>query len=224
MNLNLIEQFLLISLDDDEGIFLEDVNHLHYGIAGALLLEMGIDGKIELKGEKLVLVGKPDSVDRLINQSIHAFMNEKERKVGYWIDTFKTNGKEIKNFVLDELISKGILRREKGKIMWVIPYEKYPTENPIPENMVRARIQNIILHDTKPTSRDLMLLSLIDVCKLTREAFRDDEAYKAATKKINKLAEVYENPGNPSDPILNLESAIISTTRMAVLDPTSAMI
>lgn len=223
MNLNLIEQFLLISLDDDEGIFIADVNHLHYGIAGALLLEMAIEGKIELKGDHLILVGKPDSVDRLINQSVHAFMNEKERKVGYWIDTFKTNGKEIKNFVLDELISKGILRREKGKIMWVIPYEKYPTENPIPENMVRSRIHNIILNDTKPTPRDLMLLGLIDVCKLTREAFRDDEAYKTATKKIYKLAEAYENPSRSEDPLLNLESAIISTTRMAVLDPTSAI-
>ena len=223
MNLNLIEQFLLISLDDDEGIFIADVNHLYYGIAGALLLEMAFEGKIELKDDKLILVGKPDSVDRLINQSIKGFMNEKEQKVGYWIDAFKSNGKEIKNFTLDELISKGILRREKGKILWVIPYEKFPTEDPLPENLVRTRIENIVLHDSKPTSKDLMLLGLIDVCKLTREAFRDDDAYKIATEKIYKLAEVYEKPSKSDDPMLNLESAIISTTRLAVLDPTSAI-
>ena len=69
-----------------------------------------------------------------------------------------------------------------------------------------------------------MLLSLIDVCKLTREAFRDDDAYKVATKKIYKLAEIYESPQETDDPLLNLESAIISTTRLAVLDPTSALV
>ena len=224
MNLNLIEQFLLISLDDDEGIFIADVNHLYYGIAGALLIELALEEKIELRENKLILTGKPDSVDPLINQSINAFENEKDRKVGFWIDAFKSNGKEIKNFTLDELISKGILRREKGKILWVIPYEKYPTENPIPENKVRARIHNIVINDTKPTVKDLMLLSLIDVCKLTREAFRDESAYKIATKKIYKLAEVYENPQNSGDQLLNIESAIISTTRLAVLDPTSALV
>ena len=224
MKLNLIEEFLLIALDDDEGIFIADVNHLSYGIAGALLLELALEEKIELKDDKLVLVGKADSVDPLINQSIQAFENEKVRKVGFWIDAFKTNGKEIKNFTLDELINKGILRREKGKILWVISYEKFPTENPIPENKVRTRIENIVLHDAKPTSRDLMLLSLIDVCKLTREAFRDNDAFQVATKKIYKLAEIYEHPQNTDDPLLNLESAIISTTRLAVLDPTSALV
>jgi len=224
MKLNLIEEFLLIALDDDEGIFIADINHLCYGISGALLLELALEEKIQLKDGKLILTGKADSIDPLINQSINAFANEKERKVGFWIDTFKNNGKDIKNFILDELINKGILRRESGKILWVIPYEKFPTENPIPENKVRKRIEDIVLNDAKATTMDLMLLSLIDVCQLTREAFRDDSAYNIATKKIYKLAEVYENPQESDDPLLNLESAIISTTRLAVLDPTSALV
>jgi len=224
MKLNLIEEFLLIALDDDEGIFIADENHLYYGIAGALLLELAIEGKIYLNNSKLILAGKADSIDPLINQSINAFANEKDQKVGFWIDTFKNNGKDLKNLMLDELINKGILRREKGKILWVIPFEKYPTENPVPENKVRARIKDIVLNEAIPTARDLMLLSLIDVCKLTREAFREDEAYKVATENIHKLAEIYENPQNTDDALLNIESAIISTTRLAVLDPTSAFV
>ena len=137
--------------------------------------------------------------------------------------TVTQGGKAIKTRTLDELISKGILRREKGKILWVIPYEKYPTEDPVPENKVRARIHDIILNDARGTSRDIMLLSLIDVCELTKEAFRDQTVYKMATKKIHKLAEIYENPQHSADPLLNLESAIISTTRIAVVDPTSAI-
>lgn len=224
MDLNLIEKFLLIALDDDEGIFIADVNHLHYGIAGALLIEMALAGKIELREDKLVLRGKKDHAHPMVNKAITAFENEPDRKVGFWIDAFKSNGREIKNQTINGLIKKGILRREKGKILWVIPYEKYPTENPVPENAVRAKIEDIIMEKAKPTSNDLMLLSLIDVCRLTREAFRDNRAYKAAHKRINELCEVYEHPKKSDDPLLNLERVIISTTRMAVLDPTSALI
>ena len=104
MKLNLIEEFLLIALDDDEGIFIADENHLFYGIAGALLLELALEGKIYLNDGKLILAGKPDSIDPLINQSVNAFSNEKDRKVGYWVDTFKNNGKDIKNLILDRII------------------------------------------------------------------------------------------------------------------------
>uniref|UniRef100_UPI00405658B0 GOLPH3/VPS74 family protein n=1 Tax=Roseivirga sp. TaxID=1964215 RepID=UPI00405658B0 len=51
MKLNLIEEFLLIALDDEKGQFVIDSTHLHFGLAGAILLEMALREKVDISGE-----------------------------------------------------------------------------------------------------------------------------------------------------------------------------
>lgn len=225
MKLNLIEQFLLIALDDDEGRFVTDTTYLYNGFAGAILMELAIIDKIELQKKKVAVTGKPDTEEPVLDQSIKAIQNLKEGKtVGFWIGTFNANAKDIKEIVLQELIDKGILRREKGKIFWVIPYVKYPTDNPVPENKVRAQIQDIIMDQTEPEPRDLMLLSLIDVCELTREAFRSKEVFRKAGKRIVALTQP-NALSNVLDPdIQKIHVAVMAATRSAVTASTTPMV
>ncbi len=225
MKLNLIEQFLLIALDDDKGRFVTDTTYLYNGFAGAILMDLAILGKIELKKKIVTITGKPDTEEPILDQSIQAIQNLKDEKtVGFWIGTFNANAKNIKKIVLQELIDKGILRREKGKILWVIPYFKYPTDNPVPENKVRAQIQDIIMGQTEPEPRDLMLLSLIKVCELTEEAFRSKEVFRKASKRIAALTKP-TSLSNVLDPeIQKMHAAVIAATRSAVTASTTPMV
>ncbi len=100
MKLNLIEQFLLIALDDDKGRFVTDTTYLYNGFAGAILMDLAILGKIELKKKIVTITGKPDTEEPILDQSIQAIQNLKDEKtVGFWIGTFNANAKNIKKSV-----------------------------------------------------------------------------------------------------------------------------
>lgn len=223
MKLNLIEQFLLIALDDDKGRFVTDTTYLYNGFAGAILMELTILGKIELRGKNVSLLDSTLVNHNVLDQSVNAIKGlKKEKSVAFWIGTFNANAKDIQNMVLNGLIQEGILRKEKGRILWVIPYTTYPTENPVPENKVRTRIEEVILHGSPPEARELMLLSLLDVCQLTKEAFRDNDALKIATKRIKELTKNEEENHNVDHGVVSMQDEVISATLSAVIASTSA--
>ena len=51
MSLDILEEYLLIALDDSKGQFVIDSTHLHYGLAGAILLELALREKVSIQGD-----------------------------------------------------------------------------------------------------------------------------------------------------------------------------
>ena len=190
MELNLIEEFLLIALDDEKGQFATDSTHLHYGFAGAILLELAIREKIQITNEKVELVSSAYEKEISINKAIDLIKNsDKNRKVDYWVNKLANKAGELKEDTLNSLMRKGILNKEDHKILWIIPNTKYPTQNITPENKIRKRLHDVMLEGAESSPRDIMLLSLIDVSELTREAFRNKEEYKVVKKKIKEVTQ-----------------------------------
>lgn len=190
MELNLVEEFLLIALDDDKGRFVIDSTRLHYGFAGAVLLELAVRDKIDIDGDYLHLKNSAQEPEVALNKAIDLIQaSDKTKKVKNWLDAFARKAGEMTDDTLKRLIDRGVLRKEEHKIFWIIPNNKYPTSNSNPENKVRERLNNVILNGAQSEPRDVMLLSLIDVSDLTKEAFRDQSDYKEIKKKIKTVTE-----------------------------------
>lgn len=190
MELNLVEEFLLIALDDDKGAFVIDSTHLHYGFAGAVLLELAVRDKIDIDGDYLRVKDSAREPEEALNQAMSLIKaSDKTRKVKHWLDVLGRKAGEMKEATLRRLIERGVLRKEEHKILWIIPNNKYPTSNSNPENKVRERLNNVILNGGQSEPRDIMLLSLIDVSDLTKEAFRDQSDYKEVKRKIKEVTE-----------------------------------
>jgi len=85
-------------------------------------------------------------------------------------------------------MSNGILTKKEDKFLWVIPNNKYPTKNTIPENDLRRRLESILEQDKIPEVEEIMLLSLIETCNLTRGVFGKEKA-KLYKKKIKTLVD-----------------------------------
>ncbi|WP_420386937.1 GOLPH3/VPS74 family protein [Roseivirga sp.] len=187
MKLNLLEEYLLLALDDEKGKFVIDSTRLHYGVAGAILLEFAVRGKIEIDGENVILKDNSYEPEIALNKIIDSIRELKTPSLKKCIQLLTKKSDEIKNDTLQHLINKGILRKEEHKILWIIPTEQYPTSDLTPENKVRKRLDDVISDHTPIDPHDLMLLSLIDATDLTKEAFRDQEDYKAVRKKIKEV-------------------------------------
>lgn len=221
MELNLIEDFLLISLDDEKGRFILDTTYVDNGVAGAVMLELALNGKIELRDNRIHLINGDPLGNLILDQAMQAINNEKkDRKVSFWIGALNANASDIKHVTLKNLTEKGIISKQEGKTLWVFSYNKYPTKDALPENEVRSRLNNIVLDKMEPTPKCLMLLNLIDVCELSDEVFRTKEVRKAAKNKIRELTKSRSDITDQTT--LEVQTAIIAATMSAVIASTTA--
>lgn len=210
MELNLVEEFLLIALDDDKGVFVVDSTHLHYGFAGAVLLELAVRDKVDIDGDYLHLKSASLEPEVVLNKALGLIVESgKTKKVKDWLDVLAHKAGELKEDTLQRLIEKGVLSKKEHKILWIIPNNKYPTSDSNPENKVRERLNNVILNGAKSEPRDVMLLSLIDVSDLTKEAFRDQSDYKEVKRKIKEVTEDIKISQSINKSIREIQTAIM---------------
>lgn len=220
MDLNLLEEYLLIALDDDKGKFVIDSTYLHYGFGGAILLELALREKISFEGDYVRLKDSSTVNEVTLNKAIELLQGKaKAVKIKDLIGMLANKANELKQDTLQRLMDKGILKKEEHKILWIIPNNKYPTSNLSPENKVRERLKAVMLLGEKSEPRDIMLLSLIDVSDLTREAFRDKEDYKVVKKKIKEVTQDVRISSAINKSIREIQAAImiaIATTVIVV--------
>jgi Golgi phosphoprotein 3 len=218
MSLDLLEEYLLIALDDSKGQFVIDSTHLHYGLAGAILLELALREKVSIQGDYVRINDSATVTEMALNKALE-YLKEKARstKVKDVITAFANQAGEFKQDVLQR-----ILKKEEAKILWIIPNNKYPTSNLSPENKVRERLKAVMLDGAKSEARDIMLLSLIDVSDLTKEAFRDKEDYKKVKKKIKEVTQDIQISGAINKSIREIQAAIMIAIMATVVVTTTA--
>jgi hypothetical protein len=210
-DLNLVDKFLLLALDDEKGKFNSGPFALTYGFSGAIFLELSLRESISIVDKKVVVNNFKRIDDTFLNKYLEILKNvNKERSLKYWIQKFGNKERDIKKETLDKLIKKGILAKREEKFLWVFNNNKFPTINSKPENTLRKRLYEIIeLHKT-PTLDELMLVSLIDTCNMNRIVY-GKERYKKCKKNIKTI-------------ISDAENSVLSTTIKEVHTQITAMI
>ena len=110
------------------------------------------------------------------------------RKLKYWVEQFGNKGDKIKKDTINKLLDSRILAEKEGKFLWVFKYSKYPAHNPTPENQLRKRLVDIVVHGHRPEMKEYMLLNLVDSCGLEKEVFGKEQAktFKKKMKLISK--------------------------------------
>jgi hypothetical protein len=189
MELNLIDQLTLLAIDDEKGTFLAGSTQYSYAIAGAVIMELALRERIDLAGEKVVVKNKEKTGDNVIDRYFELILkSEKEKKVKSWVQLLGRKASKIKHETIDKLVDDRILTKEENKILWVFTYNKYPAQNSRPENLLRSRLYDIIVHSHRPELKEIMLLNLIQSCNLQKEVFGKEQAktFKRKIKTINE--------------------------------------
>lgn len=214
MELNLIEKFVLLTLDPKKGKFLIDSLSLNYGIAGAILLEMSELNIINVEKKKLILIDAAFKNDKIIDGSIKLIGNSKKnRNIKYWINKIGNNSLGFKKLILDDLYHKGILKIEKSSYIWgLFNSYRYPIMNIKPIDEQKNKLKRIVLENEKPDLECLLLLSLMNSCKLTRILFISKKENKAANKRIKELTKNIEISNSVSQALKEIQTAILIAT------------
>ncbi len=184
MEFCLIHQMLLLSLRKNGSFTSNSFISLNFGLAGGLLSELAIRGHIEIKDNRVTVL-RPDAKNRVFDMTLKIIEAKKKPKsVQYWVSNLSYKIAKIKREALNDLVDNGILAHERKKILFFIPYHRYPLLKPEVQKLLHDEIRNILINDKKAGIMQVLLISLLQSCN----AFYDLFPVRAERKMVNRKA------------------------------------
>ncbi|WP_439595715.1 GOLPH3/VPS74 family protein [Falsiroseomonas sp.] len=165
MSLTMPEEILLLLLDDETGkpVGLPGPAG-DLALAGAILMELALAGRIDTDLDRLVLVQPRPTGDAVLDEVLARLATATgaaERTSRWWIQDIAKSGAALRAQVLERLVAGGVLRRIEDRFLWVFPERRYPKATGRAETAeVRRRLRGVLLEDEIPDPRDALLIGL----------------------------------------------------------------
>ena len=224
MSLHLFEKFILIALDQKKGKFLIDSFSLNYALAGAILLELSDLSKITVKNKRIILSDKKFTNHQIIDACIKILnKSKKDKKPRYWVYKIGNKSSGFKKIILNDLHNKNILKIEiRNALGGLFKIKRYPIKSPKEINKIKDRIINVVVKNGKPDIEVVLLLSLMESCKLTRFLFSNKKEYRDAKKRIKEVIKNIEISEAVNQTLREIQAAIIIATTSTFVSTSSS--
>ena len=186
--LNFAEEVMLLMLEDENGRFAHVPELcMRCVLGGAVLMELAMKDRIDTDLEKLVVINPKPTGDDLLDPTLkHIVESEEDHDARYWVEFSAREADNIRRTALDRLITKGILRREDDRFLWVFRSRRYPMIDGKAEREAKLRIVGILFSDEVPDPRDVVMISLVDACGLFKHILSERE-HKRARPRIRQV-------------------------------------
>jgi len=184
----LYEEIMLLALRDEQGTiatgFPEQV------LAGAILAELLLDGRISVEDTKKKLVNLLDSRpsgDPIIDECLEKMTTAKRRaSLQTWVSRL-AGTKNLRHKAAQRLCDRRILRADEDKVLFVFKRRIYPEIDPVPEKKIIDRLRDAIYNDhAKLDPRTVVLVSLANGSDMLRQTFGRKEL-KSRKKRIERI-------------------------------------
>lgn len=168
----LTDELVLLAYDDN-GVNRLGRPHLDYGLAGAVLLELALAGRVEVAEKRVVVTDPAPTGVPLLDEALATVGSGRPRKPQDWIGKL---AKGLPDRVLGGLVDAGVLRRESDRVLLVFPRTRYPSPTgaePTVETAARERMAAALTTDGPVDARTAALLTLTRAVGLDRKLFRE---------------------------------------------------
>lgn len=186
MDVSLAEELVLIAYYGETGKASTGAGELDCGLAGAVLVELTLAGRIDVVDRKVRITNAAPTGDQIIDGVLDRIARErKARKPEWWVAKLRRG---IRKAVLVQLIQRGVLREDRHRVMGLFPARRYPSVDPATETAARARLGMAVLKGLEPDTRTAALASLLHACGLSRKVFPelDRRQLKVRMKQIDE--------------------------------------
>ena len=207
--LRFAEEIMLLLLDDKGGKFV-DVSpvSLEYVLAGAVLMDLALDGRIDTDPERLFVIDPTPVGDDLLDPTLARIVGSEEtHDCAHWIKTTIVQAEEIRERALARLVERGILRREDDRFMWVLRTRRYPIIDNKTALEVKLRIMGVLFSDEIPDARDIIIISLSDVSGILKTLLSARE-FKATAQRIDQVRRMDLIGREVSKAVWDIESSL----------------
>jgi hypothetical protein len=187
-DMNLPEELVLLAYSDD-GTPEIDGTHLDNGLGGALLLELALAERVGIQDKNVVLRDRTPTGDALVDDALARIAAEgRARKPGHWVQKL---AKGTRARVLDGLVARAVLRRDRGKVLGLFSRTVYPAPHgvePAAETDARTRLRSAVAASGEVAARTSALCALVGATGLERKVFADMDR-KQVKRRLTEISE-----------------------------------
>jgi hypothetical protein len=219
MTINLAEELLLLAYDDAGSPAISGQS-VDCGLAGALLMELMLAGRVEVADRRVVVVDARPTGDPVVDEALTRIGAER-RKPQDWVNRL---GKGLRDRLLHRMVEAGVLRREQDKVLWVFPRTRYPSAigaQPAPETETRQRLHSAVNGDGPVDPRTAALCALVRAVRLEGTVFPG-----LPKKQVRDRLKTISDASWPADAVRKaieaVEAAVIASTVVVTTAAVSA--
>jgi hypothetical protein len=206
--LTFLEMILFLALDD-KGWCGNSENSIKFGLAGAILFELILTERIELLEGKIRVLNSKSVDDPVVDKVLTLIKaSKKERPLRNWIQRIVYKKLMLRKTLLKELMNKNVVRKEEYSLLWVFYQFKYPLVNSELKKKIQEDLHQKVMGDKKLSDYDLMLLAVMNTCKMIRKNFRHLENYSKVSHRIREITQFPEPLTKKIQAIKEIQSAI----------------
>jgi golgi phosphoprotein 3 len=187
--LTLADEIVVLMLNDDTGaIRPECAAGANIAIAGGILMELALLGRIDTDLTSLFVVDPKPVGDELLDNVLQEIAHGPEKRPSaWWIDRLGLHSGDLSQGVLARLVEAGILRAEYRQFLWVFSRRAYPQNSGREEREAKARLLSVIFDDAVPDPRDTLLLGLANSTGVLNAILSAEEMRKASSRIANVI-------------------------------------
>lgn len=188
--LRFAEEIVLLLLNDENGRLARVSSwSLNYALAGAVLMDLAMENRIDTDLENLILVDSTPLGDSLLDPTLADIAADETRDPRYWVEQVAQRAPELREEALKRLVDGGILERQDDRFLWVFRSRRYPMVDGKAEREVKLRIMGILFSEEIPDPRDVVIICLVDACRIFRELLskRELEQVTPRIEQVRKL-------------------------------------
>lgn len=181
------EDLLLLATDDATGKTTVSSMQLDPALAGAVLMELVILGRVNLEGDgrkaRVVATDPTLPGDPVLDLALQTLFDLGPTKPVHAIGKL---AKGLRDRLNDALVERGILRRESGKILGLFPTTRWPAQDQGPEAGIRASVVPALVLGQEPDGRTAAIISVLTAADMLRTVVDrpDHKVAKARGKEI----------------------------------------
>lgn len=184
----LATDLLLLALDDERGTVLSQAAiGLDYGLAGAIVMELALRGRIDVNDEKVSTIG-PVTDDALLDDALRTIATTPGKDLSHWVWHLSRDLGGLRQRLLDRLVARGTLEKRERRVLLLFHQNVYPERDARVEHDIRTRVDDALLQGQSPDAQTACLIHLAAACRITDAIYPRDQ-HQAIKARIDALGD-----------------------------------
>ena len=181
--MRLAEEFLLLTRDEDGALSRAPEWLVRYALGGAVLMDLALENCIDTDAERLFLIDPAPVGDPLLDPMLVEIAEAgRTHDALYWVEHATRHADEIRETALARLVNNGVLKVSDDRFLRIFGTRHYMLADNAVERELFGRIREVLLTDTIPDPRDIVIVTLADGCGLIGHVLSADELAGASER------------------------------------------
>ena len=213
----LATDLLLLALDDERGTVLPAAGiGLDYGLAGAIVMELALQGRLQVDGERVTATGSATD-DPLLDDALRTIAATPGKTLSHWVRHLPGEMNGLRQRLLDRLVARGTLTRRDQRVLLLFHRNVYPERDARVEHDIRARLDGVLLRGESSDAATACLIHLAAACRVTDAIYPRDQ-HEAIRARMAELDDAGAAGANAvADMVARAETAAITAAAMSAI-------